>query len=66
MNSLVSVLQDLKENERRKIKAEEMITKTLTETTCGMQRLTGAVFRLEEMIKTGRIISAYFPNFDMF
>ncbi|MEW8446381.1 MAG: hypothetical protein AB2661_21050 [Candidatus Thiodiazotropha sp.] len=52
VNSLVSVLQDLKENERQRIKAEEMIAKTLTETASAMQRLTGAVFRLEEMMKT--------------
>ena len=50
MNSLVSVLQDLMENERQRIKAEK-IAKALTETTSAMQRLTGAVFRLEEILK---------------
>lgn len=52
VNSLVSVLQDLKENERQRIKAEEKMAKALTETTSAMQKLTGAIFRLEEILKT--------------
>ena len=37
VNSLVSELQDLKENDRQRLKAEVEFAKALTETTSAMQ-----------------------------
>ena len=52
INSLVSVLQDLRESERQKIRSDEKVAMDLMENTAMIQKLTGAVQRLKETIKT--------------
>ena len=52
INSLVSVLQDLRESERQKIRSDEKVAMALMENTAMIQKLTSVVQRLEETIKT--------------
>ena len=54
INSLVSVLQDLRESERQKIKSNKRVAMALMENTATIQELTGAVQRLEETIKASK------------
>ncbi|MEW8547286.1 MAG: hypothetical protein AB2693_27580 [Candidatus Thiodiazotropha sp.] len=51
INSLVTVLQDLRENERQRVRSEGKMTKILTDHMAATQKLTGAVLMLEEAIR---------------